>query len=462
MESIIENHKNDEFVHFLKINIFGNEGVGKSSLISLMDNYNDDNFQIQNKLDKSNESIESYNESISLVEQIKKVIIDINEDRNVYFNIYETNLDRYDNIKMNLDTLLFQTECIIIMWDNSNIESFDNIPNLIVTINEGIKQNKFRNVPIFIIQNKIDLKMDLENGEDIEDFKQSIENLKKEYPQIIYKEISLLDKDSAPLILLDIDRKLEIKEKFKFKYPLNININKNKYDNNDNMKILLIGDSKVGKSSFLNYLFEKELNNNNNNKYITSGEINEKKINFELMEENIISNIDKKKYKNIDGIILFFDVTNKYSFKSAIDWILHIKNIFGEINNLYELFIIGNKIDENEKRKILKQEAKNIAKKYKIKYFECSSKIGINVYEILNEIAFMAYDKYYAKYLNKKEEENINPNINPNINQKNNIEYDNNNYINENKENKYDTKIIIIIIGIIMIILSIISYKLIY
>ena len=90
---------------------------------------------------------------------------------------------------MNLDTLLLQTECIIIMWDKSRPETFDNIPNLISTIIEGIKEYKFRDVPIFLIQNKIDLN-DLSNSQIIE-FKynkESIEKIKNENKNIIYKK----------------------------------------------------------------------------------------------------------------------------------------------------------------------------------------------------------------------------------------------------------------------------------
>ena len=50
-----------------------------------------------------------------------------------------------------------QTECIIIMWDSSKYETFDNIPNFYSTIVKGMLDYKFRKAPIFIIENKIDL-----------------------------------------------------------------------------------------------------------------------------------------------------------------------------------------------------------------------------------------------------------------------------------------------------------------
>ena len=105
-----------DMIHYHKINIFGESDVGKTSLISLLEHYNDENFKIE--VDTNRNS--SFNEQSSIVEQIKKLDIKLYEDRTLYLNIYETNLNRFDPIKINLDTLLVQTECIIIMFDNSS------------------------------------------------------------------------------------------------------------------------------------------------------------------------------------------------------------------------------------------------------------------------------------------------------------------------------------------------------
>jgi GTPase SAR1 family protein len=135
-ESLITNNKKAQLVHFSKINIFGDSGVGKTSLISHMENYANKNFKIVDDTNNSDDSksSDSLNLSLGYVEQIKRIVIEYNDDRNLYFNVYETNLNRYDSIKMNLETILFQTECIIILWDNSKPETFDNISNFITTI----------------------------------------------------------------------------------------------------------------------------------------------------------------------------------------------------------------------------------------------------------------------------------------------------------------------------------------
>ena len=145
-----------DFIHYQKINIFGESGVGKTSLISYMANYMNYDYIIKENDDKLNLGFYSDN-SLSIIEQIQRVEIPINDEKTLFFNLYEINLDYYDSIKMNLDTLLLQTECIIIMWDSSRYETFENIPNFYSIINEGMQNFRFRKVPIFIIENKKDL-----------------------------------------------------------------------------------------------------------------------------------------------------------------------------------------------------------------------------------------------------------------------------------------------------------------
>ena len=150
---IKEAPKNEEFVHYQKINIFGEDGVGKTSFISLMENYSNDNFTINHNERKL--STDSFNASLSLVEEeVKRLEIEINNKTNLYFQLYETSLNKYENIKDHLDVLLVQTECIIVMWDNDNPDTFDNIPLFISEIESGIKQYRYPDVPIFVIQNK--------------------------------------------------------------------------------------------------------------------------------------------------------------------------------------------------------------------------------------------------------------------------------------------------------------------
>ena len=146
---------------------------------------------------------------MNIIKEYKRVKIAINEQKDIFLNVYETNLDSYDSIKNNLDTLLLQTECIIIMWDCSKYETFDNIPNFYSTIDKGMQDNKFRKAPIFLIENKKDLndkssKDNLEKNK-IKDF---ISKIKNENKNIVFRQISLLERDDFFDLILDINRSL--------------------------------------------------------------------------------------------------------------------------------------------------------------------------------------------------------------------------------------------------------------
>ena len=423
-ESIQDNYNkvNDDYVDIQKINIFGELGVGKTSFISYLENYNIPNFTIENKEIKFDVNLENQS---PLVEKIRKIQNNLNEDKFLYFNIYETNLYSYDIIKNNLDILLFKTECIIIMWDSSDNETFKNIPNFVSSIESFIKQNNNNEIPIYVVQNKIDINKDKNIIKD-EDFKNSFENFKKEHPYIIFKEISLFDKDTVNALIGDIDKRINCLEKniikdekendninkIRFKYLLSdLNI-ENNYKIINSISCTLLGNSTVGKTTFINYLLEKKIMDTLPTIGVAKtnflAKINNEIIYFKLTDtagQERYNSLPATHYKNSDGILLFFDLTNKDSFNKIHDWIKNIINANGEVNKNYELFLIGNKIDQIDKRTILKKEAKDMAEHYKIKYFELSCLKGINVYEIFNEIALMAYKKYREN--NKQDNKSI-------------------------------------------------------
>ena len=421
----LENNKNDEFIHYHKINIFGEPFVGKTSLISLMENYDSDIFQLEFLSKDDN----SYFTSSSIVEEVKQIKINFNEDKDLYFNVYETNLDRFDSVKINLDTLLLQTECIIIMWDNNSPKTFSNIPTLISTIENTFKQSNIK-VPIFVIQNKMDLKFDNDEISVAKDkFFEYIKKLKED-PNIIYKEITLKEsKNNFYELIGAIEDKLSenssktekigisdvkyhhpLKEKDIIKERESIKKDKNKNKNVEilNINCLVIGDQGSGKTSFLKSLVGEQISN-----LLSSIGINLSPFDCEVKGEKIVFKfqdtagqerfraITKSYYRNANAFLLFFDVTNEKSFDSIKYWIGSILENNGKINDEYELFLVANKIDETETRNVAKTRGKDLANEYKIKYFEISCLKKINIYELLYEITLMSYEKCKAPKRNK-------------------------------------------------------------
>lgn len=441
--------RQNDMMHYHKINIFGEPDVGKTSLISLFDHYTDGNYKIEVDNDRNS----SFNEQTSIVEQIKKIGIKLNEDRTLYLNIYETNLNRYDPVKMNLDTLLVQTECIIIMFDNSFKSTFDNLPDLISTIKTTLK-NKI--VPIFLLQNKMDLNVNESQLDLEEEFNSNLHNLLNNNKNILYKKISLLNKDEfLDNLILDIDRNIDeddnnndIVNSIKLKYPFKKDISKSQR----NITILLLGNSSTGKTTFLNKLMDKDNDNTNiNDYYEILGDINNEIFKIRICDtpkQQTYGNLANSLYKTSHGFLLFFDVTSEKSFSSLDNWIKNIKEQsknYNENNN--SIVLIANKIDESDNRKIPKNNAKNYAEKNKLKYIECSSKNGLNVMEIFNEIISMSY-YIYKEIVEDNESIKVNENNKDNKDMKvyaNNKDYFDNNYNNKgykynDKENKYNNK----------------------
>ena len=417
MESPLEpGQKNSDIIHYQKINIFGETGVGKTSLISLMENFDNDNFKIQdNELSRSHLSQISLDSNISpfLIEQIKRVKIPITEQIDLFLNLYETNLDNYDAIKINLDTLLLQTECIIIMWDGNKEETFDNIPNFFSTINKGIKDNKFRNVPIFLIQNKKDLNINSsEDNLEKNKIKESIEKIKKENNNIVFREISLLEKDDFMDLILEINRNLNTQKEKHINNNDAVNLVKfkeipffNKKDDFIIIKSIFLGNSGVGKTTFIKYIKGEP-----NQSYISTIGVDSLFLQASINKENayiqIFDTCGQERYhsmaksylNNIDAILLFYDVTNRESFEKLDYWF----DTIDKSNNLKEisLILVANKIDENEKRMISKKEGLKMADKYGIKYYECCCLKGLNVFEILNELILDGYYRNCEKKMN--------------------------------------------------------------
>ena len=92
---------------------------------------------------------------------------------------------------------------------------------------------------------------------------------------------------------------------------------------------------------------------------------------YDTAGEEQFRTITKQYYKNADGAIFVFDLTNEKSFKDIEYWY----NAYKELKEKVIGVLIGNKSDiEDETRVIKYEDAKLFAKKYGLEYFEVSAK----------------------------------------------------------------------------------------
>ena len=189
------------------------------------------------------------------------------------------------------------------------------------------------------------------------------------------------------------------------------------------ISLITLGNTQVGKTSYIIRYTENEFSfnmvstigmdfktkietlDNNDEKvkiilYDTSGQERYKSISFNML-------------KNADAVLLFYDVTNKKSFESIKDW---MQSIYDIKDKQFPIVLIGNKIDDKEKRVIMKSEGESETSKYNIKLFEISCKDSINIREpILHLISIT----------NSGKEKGGNIILNPNLKNKKNKDKNN-------------------------------------
>ena len=153
-------------------------------------------------------------------------------------------------------------------------------------------------------------------------------------------------------------------------------------------KILLLGDSEVGKSCFLmrysdnvfveNYITTIGLDYKLKYVQLDSGETIKVQL-WDTAGQDRYRTIAKNYYKGSHGILLLYDVTKLSSFENIREWIKDIKE---EVYEKAIIFLIGNKIDKTTERKITTEQGAKLAEEYNLPFFEASAKSGENVDEI--------------------------------------------------------------------------------
>ena len=160
------------------------------------------------------------------------------------------------------------------------------------------------------------------------------------------------------------------------------------------LKILLIGDSQVGKTSLLlkytEHVFPEEhiatIGVEYKDKFILKDNYNIRLQIWDTAGQERFHSITKNIYRNANGVLFVYDITNQESFGNIKNWIKDLQNVGNDIKGV----IIGNKIDLEQQRDVSKQDLEEIGKKYNMPILETSAKQSINVNEgfelLVNEL----------------------------------------------------------------------------
>ncbi|EFJ31501.1 rab family GTPase [Selaginella moellendorffii] len=164
-------------------------------------------------------------------------------------------------------------------------------------------------------------------------------------------------------------------------------------DHDYRIKLLLIGDSGVGKSCVLLRFSDDSFTTS----FITTIGIDFKIRTIELDGRRVklqvwdtagqerFRTITTAYYRGAMGIILVYDVTDESSFNNIRNW---VKNIEQNASENVSRVLVGNKADMDEsKRAVTTAQGQALANEYGIRFFETSAKTGQNVEETFFAIA---------------------------------------------------------------------------
>ena len=205
------------------------------------------------------------------------------------------------------------------------------------------------------------------------------------------------------------------------------------------MKLILLGDSSVGKTNiltkYLKNFFDPDSKATVGVEFGTkSVEIEGKKIKVQIWDtagEERYKSITSTYYKGAKGAFIVYDITRKITFESIDKWIGDLKNN-GDENII--IYLVGNKNDLNDKREVDKNEAMNKAEKYNIAFMETSALSGDNIQKIFQDLIEKVYVNFFRNSKANKEKE-VNKGIELNKNNK-----ENDNKTTDNNERKQKTE----------------------
>ena len=190
-------------------------------------------------------------------------------------------------------------------------------------------------------------------------------------------------------------------------------------------QLLIIGDSTVGKTSILSRFTNGIFNSNylatvGLDSFTKDEIIDDKTVRIKIWDtagQERYKSLTKGFFRNAEGVMLVYDVTNSETYENLKFWLQSIKNNTSPDMGEIPIILIGNKID-CEDREVKLEEAENFWKEQGYPYFETSAKTGEN---IDNTIKYLVKKVINIKE-GKKDDENENIKIEKRDINKNNEE----------------------------------------
>ncbi|KAF9168401.1 Ras- protein Rab-18 [Actinomortierella ambigua] len=166
------------------------------------------------------------------------------------------------------------------------------------------------------------------------------------------------------------------------------------------LKLLLIGNSGVGKSSLLlqftegTFLPQDEVSATIGVDFkVKVIDVEGKKYKLTIWDtagQERFRTLTSSYYRGAQGVILVYDVSNRDSFDQLQTWFNEL-NTYCSSKEVVKM-IVGNKVDRESARQVSKQEGLEMARKLQTLFVECSAKTKLGVQQAFEELVQQIID----------------------------------------------------------------------
>lgn len=163
-------------------------------------------------------------------------------------------------------------------------------------------------------------------------------------------------------------------------------------------KLLIIGNSSVGKTSFL----FRYADNSYTSAFVSTVGIDfkvktvfrqNKRVKLQIWDtagQERYRTITTAYYRGAMGFILMYDVTNEESFNAVQDWCTQIKTYSWDNA---QVVLVGNKCDREDERVVSAERGKQLAQQMGLEFYEASAKDNLNVKAVFERLVDIICDK---------------------------------------------------------------------
>ena len=163
-------------------------------------------------------------------------------------------------------------------------------------------------------------------------------------------------------------------------------------------KIIIIGDTCVGKSNILSRYLKDEFREDSKStvgvelgtKFLKVKDVGTKIQIWDTAGQERYRSITSSYYKGSHGCFIVYDITSEISFENVDKWYQQAQK---EASKDVSIILVGNKCDLEDQRKVSKEKGEEKAKQFNIPFFETSALSKIKIDDIFNEMVNNIFER---------------------------------------------------------------------